>query len=85
VDRRRSGDGVQTGSSDETEPRDVGKTASRTLDDCCSSRSNYDWSDSGGSDSGKTLLVGIGERGISRRVEKGGKDGMLNLPISWNS
>jgi hypothetical protein len=71
---------VQTGSLDETEPGAVGKAASRTSDDCCSSMSNYN-----GSDSGKTLLVGVGERGISRRVEKGGNDGMLNLPISWNS
>ena len=62
MDRRRLGGGVQTGSSDETEPKDVGEAASRTLDDCCSS----------GSDSSKTLLVGFGEKGISRRVVKGG-------------
>jgi hypothetical protein len=76
---------VQTGSSDETKPGDVGKAASRTSDDCCSSRINYDRSDSGGSDSSKTFLVGVGERGISRRVENGRKDDMLNLLISWNS
>ena len=66
---------MQTGSSDETEPGDVGKATSRISDDYCSNES----------DSGKTLLVGVGERGILRRVVKGRKDGMLNLPISLNS
>ena len=66
---------VQVGSSDETEPGDVGGVASRTLEDCYSSEV----------DSGKTLLVGVGQRGISRSVVKGGKDGILNLPISWNN
>jgi hypothetical protein len=66
---------LQIGSSDGTELGDVGEVASRASDDCCSSEI----------DSGKTLLVGVGERGISRRVVKGGKEGMLNLPTSWNS
>ena len=69
------GGGVQIGSSDGTEPKDVGGAASRTSEDCCSSEV----------DSGKTLLVGVGERGISRSVVKGGKNGMLNLPTSWNN
>jgi hypothetical protein len=64
--------GVQTGSLDGAEPRDPGEAASRALYDCSSSES----------DSGKILLVGVGEKGISRRVVKGGKNGMLNLPIS---
>ena len=55
--------------------RDTSEIASRASADCCSSES----------DSGKTLLLGVGERGILRRVVKGGKDGMLNLPISWNN
>jgi hypothetical protein len=65
---------VQIGSSDGTEPGDEGGAALRASDDCCSSKV----------DSGKTLLVGVGERGISRRVVKGGDDGMLNFPTSWN-
>jgi hypothetical protein len=55
---------VQIGSSDGIEPGDVGEAALRALDDCCLSEI----------DSGKTLLVGVGERGISRRVVKGGKE-----------
>jgi hypothetical protein len=51
----------------------VGEVASRASDDYCSSEV----------DSGKTLLVGVGERGISRRVVKGGEDGMLNLLTLW--
>jgi len=84
-----SGDGVQTGSSDGTEPGeageelgdagkelgDTGEAASRASDDCSSSER----------DSGKTSVVGVGERGNSKRVVKGGDDGMLNLPTSWNS
>ena len=75
MDRRRLGGGVQTGSSNETEPGDLGEAASRASDDRYSS----------GIDFSKTLLVGVGERGISRRVVKEGKDGMLNFPILWNS
>ena len=74
MDRRSSGSGVQIGSSDGTEPGDVGGAAPRASYDCCSSEV----------DSGKTLLVGVGEIGISRSVVKGGKDGMLNLLTSWN-
>jgi hypothetical protein len=66
---------VQIGSSDGTELRDTSEAASRASDDCCSSEV----------DSVKTLLVGVGERGISRSVVKGGNDGMLNLPASWNN
>jgi hypothetical protein len=65
---------VQTGSSDGTEPGDANGATSRASDDYGSSKV----------DSGKTLLVEVGERGISRRVVKGGEDGMLNLPTSWN-
>ena len=75
MDQRRLGSGVQIGSSDGIEPGDAGGAASRASDDCCSIKV----------ESGKTLLVGVGERGISRSVVKGGKDGMLNLPTSWNS
>ena len=74
VDRRRSGGGVQTGSSDGTELEDAGGAASRALEGCCSSEVDY----------GKILLMETVERGISRRVEKGGEDGMLNLLTSWN-
>ena len=66
---------MQIGSSDGIEPGDAGEAASRASNDCYLSEV----------DSGKTLLVGVGERGISRSVVKGGKDGMLNLPTSWNS
>ena len=55
--------GVQTRSSDGIEPGDAGEVASRASDDYCSS----------GSDFGKTLLVGVGEREISRRLVKGGR------------
>ena len=65
---------MQIESSDGIEPGDAGRAASRASNDCCSSEV----------DSGKTLLVGVGEREISRSVVKGGKDGMLNLPTSWN-
>ena len=65
---------MQIGSSDGTEPGDAGGAASRASDDYCSSEV----------DSGKKFLVGVGERGISRSVVKGGKDGMLNLSTSWN-
>jgi hypothetical protein len=75
VDRQRSSGGVQIGSSNGTEPGDAGGAASRALEDCCSSEV----------DSGKTLLMGVGEIGISRSVVKGGNDGMLNLTTSWNN
>ena len=70
-----SGGGVQIGSLNGTELGDVGRATSRTSEDYCSSEV----------DSGKTLLMGVGEKGISRSVVKGGKDGMLNLPTSWNN
>ena len=65
---------MQTGSSDGTELRDAGRALSRASKGYCSSEV----------DSGKTLLVEVVEREISRRVEKGGEDGMLNLPTLWN-
>jgi hypothetical protein len=75
MDRRRSGGGVQIGSSYGIEPGDVGGAVLRASKDCCSSEV----------DSGKIVLVGVGERGISRSVVKGGKYGILNLPSSWNN
>jgi hypothetical protein len=73
----------------------------RASDDCCSSkkalRASYDYylseealrasneCYSSESDFGKTLLVEVRKRGISRKVVKGGNDGMLNLQISWNN
>jgi hypothetical protein len=50
----------------------MGEAASRASDDCCSSEV----------DSGKTFLEGVGERGISRMIVKGGEYGILNLPTS---
>ena len=63
---------MQTGFSDRTELRDAGGAASRALEDCCLSEV----------DSSKTLLVEVVERGISKSVEKEGKNGMLNLLTS---
>ena len=63
---------MQTGSSDGTELGDAGGAASRASEGCCSSEVT----------SGKILLVETVERGISRREEKGGEDGMLNLLTS---
>jgi hypothetical protein len=75
VDWQRLGGGVQIGSLDGTEPGDTGGATSRASDNCCL----------GEVDSSKTLLVGVGERGILRKVVKGWKDGMLNLLTLWNS
>jgi hypothetical protein len=75
MDRRRLGGGVQIGSSDGIEPEDVGEAVSRASKDCCLSEVDF----------GKIVLVGVGERGISRSVVKGGKDGILNLPSLWNN
>jgi hypothetical protein len=75
VDQKRSSGGVHIKSSDGKEPGDAGRVALRALDDCCLNEV----------DSGKALLVGVEEKGISRSVVKGGKDAILNFPTSWNS